>query len=196
VAAFFGSTPIICCVETASGIKEGGRTGVTAIVIGFYFVLSLFLSPLFGAVPNDATAPVLMLVGVMMMAESAKVNWHSMDQALPAFLTAVLMPLTYSITNGMIFGLAASFAFYFTTGSAFGDIRNILASCCAGGGGTVLRPEYEEIEESNGEFGGEETKHLLLETGTDSESAKMSIEQAKKLLKGSERNVEYGAILY
>jgi adenine/guanine/hypoxanthine permease len=73
-AAFFGSTPIICCVETASGIKEGGRTGLTAIVIGFYFVLSLFLSPLFAAVPDDSTAPVLMLIGVMMMAESAKVR--------------------------------------------------------------------------------------------------------------------------
>jgi adenine/guanine/hypoxanthine permease len=194
-ASFFGSTPIICCVETASGIKEGGRTGLTAVVIGSYFVLSLFLSPLFGAVPNDATAPVLILVGVMMMAESAKVNWHTMDQALPAFLTAVLMPLTYSITNGMIFGLAASFAFYFTTGGAFVDIKNLFMSCC-GGSDSVPRPEYEDIEETNGEFGSAETRHLLLETGTDSESAKMSIEQAKKMLKGSERNVEYGAILY
>ena len=100
VAATFGSTPIICCIETASGIKEGGRTGLTACVIGLYFLLSLFLSPLFEAVPNAATAPVLILVGVMMMGESAKVGWHDMSQALPAFLTAILMPLTYSITTG------------------------------------------------------------------------------------------------
>ena len=100
VAAVFGSTPIICCIETASGIKEGGRTGLTACVIGLYFLLSLFLSPLFEAVPNAATAPVLILVGVMMMGESAKVEWHDMSQALPAFLTAILMPLTYSITTG------------------------------------------------------------------------------------------------
>jgi adenine/guanine/hypoxanthine permease len=194
-AAFFGSTPIICCVETASGIKEGGRTGLTAIVIGLYFVLSLFLSPLFGAVPNDATAPVLMLVGVMMMGESAKVNWHSMDQALPAFLTATLMPLTYSITNGMIFGLAASFAFYFTTGGAFVDIRNLVSTCFGGRDG-VLRQEYEEIEDGNGEFDAGEAHRLLLHTGTDCESARRSIEQAKRMLNGSERNVEYGAVLY
>jgi len=100
VAAIFGSTPIICCIETASGIKEGGRTGLTACVIGFYFAISLFLSPLFEAVPNAATAPVLILVGVMMMGESAKIEWHDMSQALPAFLTAILMPLTYSITTG------------------------------------------------------------------------------------------------
>ena len=100
VAGACGSTPIICCIETASGIKEGGRTGLTACVIGFYFLLSLFLSPLFEAVPNAATAPVLILVGVMMMGESAKVEWHDMSQALSAFLTAILMPLTYSITTG------------------------------------------------------------------------------------------------
>jgi adenine/guanine/hypoxanthine permease len=194
-AAFFGSTPIICCVETASGIKEGGRTGLTAIVIGLYFILALFLSPLFGAVPNDATAPVLMLVGVMMMAESAKVNWHSMDQALPAFLTAILMPLTYSITNGMIFGLVTSFAFYFTTGGAFVDVKNLASSCCSGRDG-VPRQEYEEIEDDNGEFGNGETHHLLLETGTESEAARRSIDQARRMLKGSERNVDYGAILY
>ena len=100
VAAIFGSTPVICCIETASGIKEGGRTGLTACIIGCYFLLSLFLSPLFEAVPNAATAPVLVLVGVMMMGESSKVEWHDMSQALPAFLTAILMPLTYSITTG------------------------------------------------------------------------------------------------
>jgi adenine/guanine/hypoxanthine permease len=194
-AAFFGSTPIICCVETASGIKEGGRTGLVAIVIGLYFVLSLFLSPLFGAVPNDATAPVLMLVGVMMMGESAKVNWQSMDQALPAFLTAILMPLTYSITNGMILGLAASFAFYFTTGGAFVDLKN-LVSICYRGRDAVPIPEYEELENSSGEYGNGEIHRLLLDTGSESESARRSIEQARRMLKGSERNVEYGAILY
>lgn len=74
MAAIFGSTPIICCIETASVIKEGGRTGLTACVIGFYFLLSLSLSPLFAAVRNAVTAPVLILVGVMMMGESAKVE--------------------------------------------------------------------------------------------------------------------------
>jgi AGZA family xanthine/uracil permease-like MFS transporter len=226
-ASFFGSTPIICCVETASGIKEGGRTGLTSVIIGLYFVLSLFLSPLFGAVPSDATAPVLMLVGVstvlqscgskpctlfslhafknmqvMMMSESAKVNWHSMDQALPAFLTAVLMPLTYDITNGMIFGLSASLCFYVTTGAVVGDVRSLLAKCC-GSGGMSHREEYEEIEQEalleegdddNGEFG---EGGLLLSTGMESASARRTIERAKKeYLNGSERNVAPNAVLY
>lgn len=125
VAAACGSTPIIVCVEGASGVREGGRTGLTAIVIGLYFVASIFLAPLFGAVPDLATAPVLILVGVMMMPEAAKIEWHNMNDALPAFLTIVLMPFTYSITNGMIFGLLASGAFYFTTGQFFVDAQSV-----------------------------------------------------------------------
>lgn len=197
-ASFFGSTPIICCVETASGIKEGGRTGITAIVIGLYFVLSLFLSPLFAAVPNDATAPVLILVGVMMMGESAKVEWHDMSQAFPAFLTLALMPLTYSITNGMIMGLGASLAFYFTKGQFLVDMKECWANggsvsgssccCCA----TVPRPDYDEIPDT------ERNALLLQQTtgGDDDESTRQSLEYQKKLLNGSVRNVEFGAILY
>ena len=123
IAAWTGSTPIIVGVECAAGVREGGRTGLTAIVIGLYFVLSIFLAPLFSAVPEIATAPVLVMVGVMMMGESAKIQWENMNEALPAFLTIILMPLTYSITNGMIFGLVTSFAFYFTTGQFFSDAR-------------------------------------------------------------------------
>jgi xanthine/uracil/vitamin C permease (AzgA family) len=109
----------------ASGVREGGRTGLTAIVIGLYFVLSIFLAPLFSAVPEIATAPVLVMVGVMMMGESAKIPWENMNDALPAFLTIILMPLTYSITNGMIFGLATSAAFYFTTGQFLSDAKTL-----------------------------------------------------------------------
>jgi adenine/guanine/hypoxanthine permease len=125
VAALCGSTPIIVCVECAAGVREGGRTGLTAVVIGFYFLISLFLAPLFSAVPDIATAPVLVLVGVMMMGESAKIQWENMNDALPAFLTLILMPLTYSITNGMIFGLLASAGFYITTGQIFTDSKTM-----------------------------------------------------------------------
>jgi AGZA family xanthine/uracil permease-like MFS transporter len=125
IAAWTGSTPIIVCVECASGVREGGRTGLTAIVIGLYFVLSIFLAPLFSAVPEIATAPVLVMVGVMMMGESAKIPWENMNDALPAFLTIILMPLTYSITNGMIFGLVTSAAFYFTTGQFLSDAKTL-----------------------------------------------------------------------
>jgi hypothetical protein len=161
-------------------------------VVGTYFILSLFLSPLFSAVPSDATAPVLILVGVMMMGESSKVEWHDMSQALPAFLTAILMPLTYDITNGMIFGLLSSLCFYFTTGKAVAHLKAM--PCCSG-----RRPEYEEITDGGGDD--QEAQGLLMETttdGTDRDStARMSsIEKARQALNGSERNVDYGAILY
>jgi AGZA family xanthine/uracil permease-like MFS transporter len=152
LAAWTGSTPIIVCVETASGVREGGRTGLTAVVIGLYFAASLFLAPLFSSVPDMATAPVLVMVGVMMMGESAKINWERMNDALPckshqtaqhcpvhpcpltvvdaltcftAFLTIILMPLTYSITNGMIFGLLMAGGFYFTTGQFLTDAKTM-----------------------------------------------------------------------
>jgi AGZA family xanthine/uracil permease-like MFS transporter len=125
VAAWTGSTPIIVCVECAAGVREGGRTGLTAVVIGLYFTLSLFLAPLFSAVPEIATAPVLIMVGVMMMGESAKIPWENMNDALPAFLTIILMPLTYSITNGIIFGLLTSAGFYFTTGQFLTDAKDL-----------------------------------------------------------------------
>lgn len=136
VAAWIGSTPIIVCVECAAGVREGGRTGLTAIFIGLYFVASIFLAPLFSAVPDIATAPVLVLVGVMMMGESGKIKWANMNDALPAFLTIILMPLTYSITNGMIFGLLAACGFYFTTGQFLTDGKVLLrtVSECGGSG--------------------------------------------------------------
>jgi AGZA family xanthine/uracil permease-like MFS transporter len=125
LAAFTGSTPIIVCVECASGVREGGRTGLTAVFVGLYFSASIFLAPLFGTVPDVATAPVLVLVGVLMMGEASKVSWENMSDALPAFLTIILMPLTYSITNGMIFGLLFAAGFYVTTGKAFSDLRSV-----------------------------------------------------------------------
>jgi AGZA family xanthine/uracil permease-like MFS transporter len=123
LAGWIGSTPVIVCVECAAGVREGGRTGLTAVVVGAYFCVSVFLAPLFSAVPDAATAPVLVLVGVMMMGESAKIHWDNMNDALPAFLTIILMPLTYSITNGMIFGILASCGFYFTTGQFLKDAK-------------------------------------------------------------------------
>lgn len=152
VAALTGSTPIIVCVECASGVREGGRTGLTAVVVGLYFTASIFLAPLFGSVPDVATAPVLVLVGVLMMGEAAKIPWENMNEALPAFLTIILMPLTYSITNGMIFGLLFAAAFYVTSGQLFADTR----SACSGTNGRL--DGYDEV--SDGEI-------LPLNSGTN-----------------------------
>ena len=153
VASWLGSTPIIVCVECASGVREGGRTGLTAVFMSLYFVASIFLAPLFSAVPDIATAPVLVLVGVMMMGESAKIRWENMDEALPAFLTILLMPLTYSITNGMIFGLLAAAVFYVTSGRCFVDGTSVYDSFCraadsssSGGGGGESGGKLEEEE--------------------------------------------------
>lgn len=166
VAAFFGSTPIIVCVECASGVREGGRTGLTAVVVGLYFLASLFLAPLFSAVPELATAPVLLLVGVMMMGESAKIQWDNMVDALPAFLTILLMPLTYSITNGMIFGLVASLGLYITSGEMFQDIaRSNLGSCVC----NFLRmTPIWPWRSNNSEYGLDEEHAGLLDSKIDS----------------------------
>jgi hypothetical protein len=150
VAAMTGSTPIIVGVESAAGVKEGGRTGLTSITIGTLFLISTCLAPLFGAVPPQATAPVLVLIGAMMMGESGKIEWENMSNAVPAFLTIVMMPFTYSITNGMVFGLVSSFLFYITTGGIFVDLK---AVCCG-------KKELGEGSTSTG-------------TGTDEESTSL-----------------------
>jgi len=142
VAALVGSTPIIVTVECAAGIKEGGRTGLTAVIISMYFLASLFLAPLFSAVPEQATAPILMLIGAMMMGEAGKIDWSNMKDALPAFLTIVMMPLTYSITNGMVFGLISAAAFYVTSGEVFVHAREAFTS--------IFSPKAEEEEEEEG----------------------------------------------
>ncbi|GMI43016.1 hypothetical protein TrCOL_g3865 [Triparma columacea] len=126
VAGGMGSSPVIVTVECAAGIKEGGRTGLSAVVVGILFLLSLFFSPLLGSVPQNATAPVLMLVGSMMMGECRNINWDHTATSVPAFLTIVMMPLTYSITNGIVFGLVSAGALYFTTGQFWGDVRKMI----------------------------------------------------------------------
>lgn len=95
VAAMAGCSPIIVHVESAAGIREGGRTGLTAVVVGLLFFASVFLAPLFDKVPTAATAPILILVGAMMIGESQHIDWADMSQAIPAFLTSMTMPFTF-----------------------------------------------------------------------------------------------------
>lgn len=116
VAAMAGCSPIIIHVESAAGIREGGKTGLTAVVVGLLFFLSLFFAPLFGKVPTAATAPILILVGAMMIGESQHIDWADMSQAIPAFLTSMMMPFTFSIPNGILFGVGMSLTFFVTTG--------------------------------------------------------------------------------
>jgi AGZA family xanthine/uracil permease-like MFS transporter len=88
-------------IESAAGVSEGGRTGLTAVVTAACFLLALFISPVAGVIPPEATAPVLVIVGAFMMAAVAEIDWEDIAVAVPALLTIVLMPFTYSITNGV-----------------------------------------------------------------------------------------------
>ena len=91
-------------MESASGVQAGGRTGLTALTIGVLFLLALFLAPLAGAVPAYATAPALLYVAGLMLREIIDVDWRDVTEATPAALTAMVMPFTYSIANGLAFG--------------------------------------------------------------------------------------------
>lgn len=107
LAGLFGSSPSTSYIESAAGIEQGGRTGFTAVVVGLLFLPFLFLSPLIETIPAIATAPALILVGVFMMKPILHINWGVLDDAIPAFIIIVLIPLTYSITQGIIWGILA-----------------------------------------------------------------------------------------
>ncbi|MCF8342239.1 MAG: NCS2 family permease [Chitinophagaceae bacterium] len=104
IAGLLGSSPGTAYIESAVGIEQGGRTGLTAITGAILFLPFLFLSPLISAVPAIATAPALVLVGVFMMKPIIKINWIQLEEAIPAFIAMVFIPLTYSITQGIIWG--------------------------------------------------------------------------------------------
>ncbi len=102
--SLLGTSTVTTYVESTAGITEGGRTGLTSIVTGILFFLALFLAPLAGLVPSEATAPALVVVGVLMIGAVMKINFDDFTEALPAFLTMVTMPLAYSIADGIAFG--------------------------------------------------------------------------------------------
>jgi AGZA family xanthine/uracil permease-like MFS transporter len=105
-------------IESASGVAVGGRTGLTAVVTGLLFLLALLVAPLAGLVPTAATAPALILVGVMMMGSISEIAWDEPLDAVPAFLTLVMIPLTFSIANGLAFGITAYAVLKLATGKA------------------------------------------------------------------------------
>ena len=102
--AVMGTSTVAVYVESAAGVNEGGRSGLTAFVTGFCFLLALFFAPLFLAIPAAATTPVLVLVGLMMMSSVLKINFNDYAEAIPAFICVLLMPLTYSISEGIVLG--------------------------------------------------------------------------------------------
>ncbi len=107
VGSLAGTSTVTSYIESAAGVAAGGRSGVTAIVTGLLFILTLFIAPLVGAVPTAATAPALIVVGSLMMAHLKEINWGDPAIAIPAFLTLITIPLTFSIANGLAFGFTS-----------------------------------------------------------------------------------------
>ena len=118
IAGLVGTSPGTAYIESAVGIEAGGRTGLTAVVGAVLFLPFLFLSPLLSMVPGVATAPALVLVGVFMIRPVIKIDWTVLDEAIPAFLAMVLIPFTYSITQGIIWGFLSFTALKISAGKA------------------------------------------------------------------------------
>jgi AGZA family xanthine/uracil permease-like MFS transporter len=106
--SLFGTSTVVTYIESATGVSEGGRTGLTAVVVAVLFLLAAFFSPIAGAIPPIATAPALIIVGALMISAVKTIDWDDLTEGIPAFLTILAMPLTFSIANG----LALGFIFY------------------------------------------------------------------------------------
>ncbi len=107
IGAAAGTSTVCSYIESASGVTAGGRTGLTAVVVGILFLITLFFAPLVQAIPAAATAPALVLVGALMIGSLAEVDWADPTVAIPAFLTVITIPLTFSIANGLAFGITS-----------------------------------------------------------------------------------------
>lgn len=105
MSGFFGTSDATTYIESAAGVKQGGRTGLTAVVTGLFFLPFMFFSPLLSIIPTYATAPILVLLGVLMFKPLVRIDWDDFEEAVPAFLAAILIPFTYSITYGIVFGV-------------------------------------------------------------------------------------------
>ncbi len=132
VGAMAGTSPVTSYIESASGVAVGGRTGLTSVVVGLLFLLTLFFAPLVQAIPAAATAPALVLVGALMMGSLAEVEWADPGAAIPAFLTVIMIPLTYSIANGLAFGITSHAILKLVRGQARSSdwLAYLLAALC------------------------------------------------------------------
>ncbi len=123
--ACFGTSTTTTYVESTAGVGEGGRTGLTAFSTAMCFVLAIFLSPIFLAIPGSATAPALIIVGVMMMSPVKNIHWEDYCRAIPAFITIIMMPLAYSISDGILLGVI-SYVICHAVAGRFKDISPTL----------------------------------------------------------------------
>ena len=124
-AGLLGTSSGTAYVESIAGIRMGGRTGLTAVVAALCFLPCLFIAPLAGAVPPYATSAVLLVVGVSMFRTVTRVSWDRLEEALPAYVAVVLIPLTFSITQGLLWGFVLHAALHALVGRAR-DVRPML----------------------------------------------------------------------
>ena len=125
VGAMCGTSTTTTYIESAAGVEEGGKTGLTAVTVGVLMLSGLFLSGLFKAIPQFAMATALIVVGALMMKQVADINWNDMEIALPAFLTMVLMPFTFSIADGIAWGVISYVAIQIIVGKAK-DVNTVM----------------------------------------------------------------------
>jgi AGZA family xanthine/uracil permease-like MFS transporter len=121
VGSLAGTSTVTSYIESAAGVAAGGRSGVTAIITGILFLIAMFIAPAVGAIPAAATAPALIVVGSLMIAHAAEIPWSNPVISVPAFLTIVTIPLTFSIANGLAFGFVA----YTVLKIARGEFRSV-----------------------------------------------------------------------
>ncbi len=125
IGAFLGTSTVTTYVESASGVAEGGRTGLTSFTVAVLFLLALLFAPIFTMIPSAATAPALVVVGLFMMSPITKINFDDFTESIPAFLTIIVMPLTYSIAEGIAVGMLAYVLLKILTGR-FKDISILM----------------------------------------------------------------------
>ena len=121
---FFGCSPVTSYVESSAGVEAGGRTGLTAVIVGFLFVLAMFLSPLASIIPAYATAGALVYVAILMLGGMEKLNWSHVTELLPALVILIMIPLTFSIADGIALGFLSYVVLKITNG----EIKNITSA--------------------------------------------------------------------
>ncbi len=125
IGAILGTSTVTTFVESAAGVSEGGRTGLTAFSTAMMFLIALFFAPIFIMIPSAATAPALFIVGLFMMSPILKIDFDDYSEAIPAFFTIIMMPLTYSISTGIVFGIVA-YVFIKLFSGKFKDISLVM----------------------------------------------------------------------
>jgi len=136
MGALLGTSPVTAFVESATGISEGGKTGITAMTTGIAFFISVFFAPIFSSIPSWATGGALVIVGSLMIRNAKEINWNYIGDAVPAFLTLIIIPLTYNIAYGVIAGILS---YVLLNGITF-VLRKL-------SGGRIVPPNYEEDSE-------------------------------------------------